>query len=102
MSEAMNGIDGGMAAVIGLSSDEISDVCNELSDDSQVIQPVNFNSENQSLNIDIKKLKQNVLHRYEDYFSKNEKSLNPFIDIMTLAAIIAKVAKCIFPIYFLL
>lgn len=47
MSEAMNSVDGGMAAVIGLSSDEISDVCNELSDDSQVIQPVNFNSENQ-------------------------------------------------------
>ena len=36
-----------MAAIIGLSSEEISDVCNELSDDSQVIQPVNFNSENQ-------------------------------------------------------
>ena len=47
MSEAMNSVDGGMAAVIGLSSEEISDVCNELSDDSQVIQPVNFNSENQ-------------------------------------------------------
>ena len=47
MSEAMNSVDGGMAAVIGLSSEKISDVCNELSDDSQVIQPVNFNSENQ-------------------------------------------------------
>ena len=47
MSEAMNSVDGGMAAVIGLSSEEISDVCNELSDDSQVIEPVNFNSENQ-------------------------------------------------------
>ena len=47
MLEAMNSVDGGMAAVIGLSSEEISDVCNELSDDSQVIQPVNFNSENQ-------------------------------------------------------
>ena len=47
MSEAMNSVDGGMAAVIGLSSEEISDVCNELSGDSQVIQPVNFNSENQ-------------------------------------------------------
>ena len=47
MSEAMNSVDGGMAAVIGLSSEEISDVCNELSDDSQLIQPVNFNSENQ-------------------------------------------------------
>lgn len=49
MSEAMNSVDGGMAAVIGLSSEEISDVCNELSDDSQVIQPVNFNSENQTV-----------------------------------------------------
>lgn len=49
MSEAMNSVDGGMAAVIGLSSDEISDVCNGLSDDSQVIQPVNFNSENQTV-----------------------------------------------------
>ena len=47
MSEAMNSVDGGMAAIIGLSSEEISDVCNELSDDSQVIEPVNFNSENQ-------------------------------------------------------
>ena len=35
----------------------------------------NFNSDDESLNIDIKKLKQNVLHRYEDYFSKNEKNL---------------------------
>jgi tetratricopeptide (TPR) repeat protein len=35
----------------------------------------NFNSENELLNIDIKKLKQNILHRYEDYFSKNEKNL---------------------------
>ena len=47
MSEAMNSVDGGMAAVIGLSSEEISDVCNKLFDDSQLIQPVNFNSENQ-------------------------------------------------------
>ena len=35
----------------------------------------NFNSEDESLDIDIKKLKQNVLNRYEDYFSKNDKNL---------------------------
>jgi len=35
----------------------------------------NFNSKNELLDIDIKRLKQNVLHRYEDYFSKDEKNL---------------------------
>ena len=49
MSEAMNGVDGGMAAVIGLDSEKISDICNELSDNSQIIQPVNFNSGNQTV-----------------------------------------------------
>jgi len=49
MSEAMNGVEGGMAAVIGLSSKEVSDICKELSGNSQIIQPVNFNSGNQTV-----------------------------------------------------
>ena len=35
----------------------------------------NFNSENDLLDLDIKKLKTNVLYKYENYFSKNEKNL---------------------------
>ena len=47
MLEAMNSVDLGIPPIIKKNSEEISDVCNELSDDSQVIEPVNFNSENQ-------------------------------------------------------
>jgi len=39
----------------------------------------NFNQDNDTLNLDIKKLKINVIDRYENYFSKNEKDL-VFID----------------------
>ena len=47
MLEAMDGIDGGMAAVIGLNSNDIKSVCDELSTDKELIQAVNFNSEKQ-------------------------------------------------------
>ena len=39
----------------------------------------NFNQDNDTLNLDVKKLKKNVIDRYENYFSKNEKDL-VFID----------------------
>jgi len=35
----------------------------------------NFNIENYSLNLDVKQLKKNVIDRYENYFSKNDKDL---------------------------
>ena len=47
MLEAMNGIEGGMAAVIGLNAEDIETVCSDLSTDKELIQAVNFNSEKQ-------------------------------------------------------
>ncbi len=47
MLEAMDGIEGGMAAIIGLNADDIGTVCRELSTDTEIIQAVNFNSEKQ-------------------------------------------------------
>jgi [acyl-carrier-protein] S-malonyltransferase len=47
MLEAMDGIEGGMAAVIGLNAEDIQSVCSDLSTDKELIQAVNFNSEKQ-------------------------------------------------------
>jgi len=47
MMEAMDGIEGGMAAVIGLNAEDIQSVCSDLSTDKELIQAVNFNSEKQ-------------------------------------------------------
>jgi len=47
MLKAMDGIEGGMAAVIGLNAEDIQSVCGDLSTDKELIQAVNFNSEKQ-------------------------------------------------------
>ena len=75
MSEAMNNVDGGMAAIIGLGSEEISDICNELSGDLQIIQPVNFNSGNQTVVGGHMSLLQNSIDSFKEKGAKIVKIL---------------------------
>ena len=49
MSSAMADIDGGMAAVIGLDGNKVSDICKEASKDGAVIEAVNFNCPGQTV-----------------------------------------------------
>ena len=49
MSDAMKGRTGGMAAIIGLESDKIIQICQELSTNEAIIEAVNFNSSAQTV-----------------------------------------------------
>ncbi len=49
MSDAMEDRKGGMAAIIGLESDKIVQICQELSNDESIIGAVNFNSNSQTV-----------------------------------------------------
>ena len=49
MSDAMGDRKGGMAAIIGLESDKIVQICQELSNDESIIGAVNFNSNSQTV-----------------------------------------------------
>mgnify|MGYP000007564460 CR=1 FL=1 len=49
MSDAMKGRPGGMAAIIGLESDKIIQICQELSTNETIIEAVNFNSSAQTV-----------------------------------------------------
>ncbi len=49
MSDAMGDRKGGMAAIIGLESDKIVQICQELSNDKYIIGAVNFNSNSQTV-----------------------------------------------------
>jgi [acyl-carrier-protein] S-malonyltransferase len=49
MSDAMRGIDGSMAAVIGLSGDEVDEICEQLSNQGSIIEAVNFNCPGQTV-----------------------------------------------------
>ena len=49
MREEMDGINGGMAAIIGLSRLKISELCTELSNKEELIEAVNFNSPEQTV-----------------------------------------------------
>ncbi|MBH44283.1 MAG: [acyl-carrier-protein] S-malonyltransferase [Gammaproteobacteria bacterium] len=47
MVEAMGNIEGSMAAIIGLNSNQVNNICKELSIGDNVIEAVNFNSDSQ-------------------------------------------------------
>ena len=49
MSNAMRGIDGGMAAIIGLSGNEVDEICKQLSNQDSIIEAVNFNCPGQTV-----------------------------------------------------
>ena len=49
MSNAMRGIDGAMAAIIGLSGNEVDEICKQLSDQDSIIEAVNFNCPGQTV-----------------------------------------------------
>ena len=49
MSNAMRGIDGSMAAVIGLSGNEVDEICKQLSNQDSIIEAVNFNCPGQTV-----------------------------------------------------
>ena len=49
MSDAMKGKIGGMAAIIGLESDKVVQICQELSTNGSIIEAVNFNSSAQTV-----------------------------------------------------
>ena len=49
MSNAMRGIDGAMAAVIGLSGNEVDEICKQLSNQDSIIEAVNFNCPGQTV-----------------------------------------------------
>ncbi len=49
MEEEMRGINGGMAAIIGLNRKKINELCVELSNDNEIIEAVNFNSSQQTV-----------------------------------------------------
>ena len=49
MSNAMRGIDGAMAAIIGLSGNEVDEICKQLSNQDSIIEAVNFNCPGQTV-----------------------------------------------------
>ena len=49
MSSAMVGVDGAMAAVIGLDGNKVRDICKEASKDGAIIEAVNFNCPGQTV-----------------------------------------------------
>ena len=49
MSNSMRDIDGSMAAVIGLSSNEVDEICKQLSNQDSIIEAVNFNCPGQTV-----------------------------------------------------
>ena len=49
MSNEMRGIDGAMAAVIGLSGNEVDEICKQLSNQDSIIEAVNFNCPGQTV-----------------------------------------------------
>ncbi len=49
MAEAMNHVDGGMAAVIGLDAKVVNEICIESSKDNEIIEAVNFNCPGQTV-----------------------------------------------------
>ena len=49
MSNAMHGIDGSMAAIIGLSGNEVDEICKQLSNQDSIIEAVNFNCPGQTV-----------------------------------------------------
>ena len=49
MSNAMRGIDGSMAAIIGLSGNEVDEICKQLSNQDSIIEAVNFNCPGQTV-----------------------------------------------------
>lgn len=49
MSNAMNNIDGAMAAVIGLNGEEVNEICNQNSTKDEIIEAVNFNCPGQTV-----------------------------------------------------
>jgi len=49
MSNAMRGIDGAMAAVIGLNGNEVDELCKHLSNQDSIIEAVNFNCPGQTV-----------------------------------------------------
>ena len=49
MSNAMRGIDGAMAAIIGLSGNEVDEICKQLSNQESIIEAVNFNCPGQTV-----------------------------------------------------
>lgn len=89
MSEAMNGIDGGMAAVIGLESNKISTICNELSCGDEIIQPVNFNSDSQTVIGGHMSILRNSVERFKEKGAKIVKILP-----VSIAAHTSYMKKC--------
>ena len=49
MSNAMRGIDGAMAAIIGLSGNKVDEICKQLSNQDSIIEAVNFNCPGQTV-----------------------------------------------------
>ena len=49
MSNSMRDIDGSMAAIIGLSSNEVDEICKQLSNQDSIIEAVNFNCPGQTV-----------------------------------------------------
>tara|TARA_B100000035_G_scaffold257043_2_gene227086 strand:- start:3004 stop:3930 length:927 start_codon:yes stop_codon:yes gene_type:complete len=49
MSNSMRGIDGAMAAIIGLSGNEVDEICKQLSNQDSIIEAVNFNCPGQTV-----------------------------------------------------
>ena len=49
MSSAMVGVDGAMAAVIGLDGNKVRDICKEASKDGAIVEAVNFNCPGQTV-----------------------------------------------------
>ena len=49
MSNAMRDIDGSMAAIIGLSGNEVDEICKQLSNQDSIIEAVNFNCPGQTV-----------------------------------------------------
>ena len=49
MSNSMRDIDGSMAAIIGLSSNEVDEICKQLSNPDSIIEAVNFNCPGQTV-----------------------------------------------------